>query len=90
MNVTNNVPMFVLVVLLVLMYLCAPRAESFSDSGLAISDRYCEMLANAYYRPEIDDATCRSDYVRKVCGYDRRNTIEDRRGNYYTEGGVLI
>lgn len=74
----------------VLMLFCAPDREKFSASGMAVSDEYCRKLADVYYRPKIRDIECRDDYFERICGKKRRNTIDFRTGNYFTQSGILV
>jgi len=84
----QNLPLIILAVIIVFLVLNSYRWEPFSQSGLAISDRYCSKLADVYYRPDM--AGCRCGYRRRICDKQRRETIDDRTGNYYTEGHILV
>lgn len=86
----NNLLILILVALIAFMYLCKPNTEKFSTSGLAISDRYCDKLVSTYYRPKVTRPKCRDNYGRRVCGKQRRHTIDFKTGNYYTHNGMLV
>jgi len=79
-------------VVFLLIYFVASRVapESFSTSGLALSDKDCVKLAEVYYKPSSKDPHCRSFYKDRICGKTRRGIMENRRGNYFTDHGVLI
>lgn len=81
-----------LVGILIFIYICFRESnkEKFSDSGLAINDLYCEKIVDAYYRPQIKDSQCRKEYMERICGKKRKNTIDFRTGNYFTHYGYLI
>ena len=64
--------------------------EGFSSSGLTISDEYCTKLADVYVDAGNRNPDFREDYKKRVCGHNRRNTIDHITGNYFTENGVLI
>lgn len=86
----NNLLILVLVSVLAFMYICRPSTEKFSTSGLAISDRYCDRLASTYYKPKVHCPKCKDHYGRRICGKQRRNTIDFKTGNYYTKNGMLV
>lgn len=86
----RNLPIIIILVLLVVLYLVVPARESFSQSGLSLSDADCMKLAEVYYRPTVHDPACRSNYNQRICGPQRRSTIDFRTGNYFTENGHLI
>lgn len=65
-------------------------SEKFSQSGLSISDRYCDRLVDVYLDPTNNDPEARADYRRRVCGKQRRQTVEARTGNYFFDNGVLV
>ncbi len=85
-----NLPLLGLVLLFVILYFMVSKNEGFSDSGLAISDRYCTALADVYYRPSVKNPVCRDNYRERICGKARRNMVDFRTGNYYTENGQLL
>jgi hypothetical protein len=82
----------VLVILLVLVViaLCASRAEGFSKSGMSLSDNDCRELAEVYYKPWENNPKCRDNYKQRICGHQRRDTIDVNTGNYFTNNGILI
>ena len=85
-------PQLLIIILLigVLLYFLMNNSEKFSTSGMTFSDKYCTKLANVYLHPKMTDERCRNMYGEKLCGMKRRNTIDMRTGNYYTDGGVLV
>lgn len=85
----ENLPMYILILLLLAFFLMTVK-ESFSSSGMTISDEYCHKLANVYYKPTDNNPSCRDKYNEKICGHSRRNNIDFRTGNYFTENGVLV
>lgn len=80
----------ILIIVLVFAIFIAPKQETFSDSGLAISNRYCQKLTDVYYKPRVNKQKCRFNYRRRICGQQRRNTIDPRTGNYVMDYGVLV
>jgi len=86
----KNIPLLILLGIIVLMIMCMSDKEKFSQSGLAISDRYCQKLADVYYNPKTTDVNSRFNYRKRICGKQRRNTIDNRMGNYYTDYGILV
>jgi len=90
MQNSENLPIIAIVVLFLVLYFVIYRRENFSTSGLAISDPYCTQLADVYYNPNVTDPKCRENYLRRICGKRRRNTIDFRTGNYFTENGQLL
>lgn len=85
----QNLLLLVFIIAIVLIFF-ATKKESFSDSGLAISDRYCQKLADVYYKPENDCPNCRNTYTENICGHKRRHTVTERNGNYFYDYGVLV
>lgn len=77
-------------VLIALSILFNKSKEYFSSSGLSISDRYCQQLADVYYRPKDRRPDCRKEYKNRICGSMRRNTIDYNTGNYERLDGVVI
>lgn len=73
----------VIVILACLFFILFTR-ESFSSSGLTISDEYCNKLVDVYVDPVTD--TIRN----KICGHQRRTTVDPMHGNYFTMNGMLI
>ena len=90
MNSTSGLSILVTLALLVIIYFIVTNNEGFSSSGLAVSDKYCDQLANIYYRPDDKNSDCRGDYRERICGNKRRNTIDYDVSNYYTVGGQLV
>ena len=84
----NNTIIILLVIVVIIMYFFYPSREQFSDSGLNMSDAYCEKLGAVYYKPRCqhDETTC----MNKICGAKRRFSINHDTGNYFTEGGQLV
>ncbi|AYV82368.1 MAG: hypothetical protein Homavirus38_2 [Homavirus sp.] len=80
----------ILLLIIALVILYNPANEQFSTSGLAISDADCQKLVDVYYRPNDHSPVCRDDYTRRICGYQRRNTVDPQTGNYYTSYGQLL
>ena len=86
----QNLPICILIVVLVLVGFVLMTRENFSTSGLAISNDYCNKLVDVYYDPTDADAKRRADYRERICGMQRRNTIDMETGNYYTQNGILV
>jgi hypothetical protein len=86
----QNLAIFVLLGLVLMMVLCNGNNEAFSTSGLAISDRYCNKLSDVYFNPQMKDPGCRANYKNRICGKHRRSTIDNRTGNYFYDYGVLV
>ena len=84
------IPILIVLLIIVIIVLCAPRNELFSASGLSLSDEDCRKLVDVYYKPNEHLPECRNNYMKRICGKQRRNTIDPRTGNYYTQYGVLI
>ena len=80
----ENLPTWVTIIgitLIVLFGLIYASRESFSSSGLTMSNEDCHKLTNVYMNP---------DNEKYVCGHKRRETIDSKFGNYYTVNGILI
>ena len=77
----------IIALIIFMLYFFTPEQEKFSTSGLNMSDEYCEKLAAVYYKPRVDLS---ADYMNKICGYDRRHSIDFNTGNYFTEYGQLV
>jgi len=90
MENSRNFPILAAVALFVVLYLLMTRRENFSSSGLAVSDAYCEQLADVYAYPRITDIDRRHDFRRRICGPVRRNTVDYRTGNYLTINRQLV
>jgi hypothetical protein len=84
------IPILITLLIIVIIVLCAPRNELFSASGLSLSDEDCRKLVDVYYKPTENSPECRDNYMMRICGKQRRSTIDPRTGNYYTQYGVLI
>ena len=88
----KNTSVLLLVVGLIFLFFCVTRVESFSDSGIAVSDDYLERLVKVYQYPRCDGGNkemCRQQNMDKIHGYGRRLSVNDNTGNYYTIGGML-
>ena len=86
----KNLPLCLMIMLLVVLGLLLTVKENFSASGLAISDEYCDKLAQVYLDPSNKDPAFRAEYEQRLCGNVRRRTIDHKTGNYYTVNGVLV
>jgi len=82
--------LIIVLVIFIVVALISSKKELFSDSGLAISDRYCQKLTDVYYQPNINCPECRAEYTKNICGHKRRHTITDRNGNYFYDYGVRV
>jgi hypothetical protein len=78
------------IAVLVFIGLIVTSRESFSQSGLTIDDDYCHKLSSVYVDPKNNDPVARKNYDDRICGKQRRYTIDDRFGNYFTMNGMLI
>ena len=90
MEVTFKNVIIGLSLLIALIILFGKTNEYFSSSGLSISNRYCQQLADVYYRPEIKSPDCRNEYRNRICGKIRRDTIDYSTGNYERLDGVML
>lgn len=90
MQNSENLPILIIIALFVVLYFIMSKRETFSSSGLAVSDRYCQQLADVYYMPRETSADCRHNYRKRICGHPRRNTVDFNTGNYFTENGQLV
>jgi len=87
----ENLILLILATLLIIYFMnITTNKEKFSQSGFAISDRDCKKLADVYYKPKVQDPKCRYDYEQRICGKQRRRTIDPQTGNYFTYYGQLI
>lgn len=86
----KNLAILIIIAVVILMILYRRRSEKFSTSGLSISDLECMKWTDVYVDPRNNDPTNRSDYRRRVCGMQRRQTVEPKTGNYWMEYGVLV
>ena len=86
----KNLPIIIGIAVIILLVVMFSWRENFSTSGLAISDRYCTKLADVYHRPMLQDQEARDDYKNRICGRERRCTIDEQTGNYFTQNGVLV
>ena len=86
----KNLPVLILLAFVALMFLCMPKNEQFSTSGLNMSDRYCQKMADVYYKPKDNNVDCRHNYRKRICGKQRRHTIDTKTGNYFMDHGVLV
>ncbi|QKF93678.1 hypothetical protein QKU48_gp0220 [Fadolivirus algeromassiliense] len=86
----KNLPICLLITIVAVLFLFMAVRENFSVSGMTISDDYCTKIADVYYKPKDNNGECRSNYRARICGRQRREGIDPRTGNYYTENGVLI
>ena len=78
------------IVLIMLLWCATTQVEKFSSSGFAISNEDCNLLADAYWRPSINDPKVREMARQNICDTLRRHTIHRPTGNYYTVDGVLF
>jgi hypothetical protein len=86
----QNLPLCILIVVLVVIGFMLVVRENFSNSGLNISDDYCNKMADVYYDPRNVNSEQRQKYKQMICGKQRRNTIAMKTGNYFTQNGVLV
>ena len=86
----RNLLLLILISLLLILIFCNGQKENFSTSGLAISDQDCDKLASVYYNPRISDPECRQNAHQRICGRQRRSTVDTATGNYFYDNGVLI
>lgn len=86
----ENLSLLIFIGLVLMLILFNNNREPFSTSGLAISDRYCNKLASVYYDPKNNDPACRASGAQRICGRQRRSTIDNITGNYFYDYGVLI
>jgi len=86
----KNLPIIIIVLLVIALGLILRVRETFSTSGLTISDRYCTKLADVYHKPMLVDEEMRDDYKNRICGPSRRVMIDNQTGNYYTQNGILV
>lgn len=86
----KNLPIIIGIAVIILLVVTFSWRENFSTSGLAISDRYCAKLAQVYHKPMLQDEEARADYENRICGKERRCTIDNQTGNYFTQNGVLV
>lgn len=62
------------------------RNEHFSDSGLNMSNRYCNKIANVYRHPNFSA----DKFVPMICDIKRRHEIKTFGGNYHTINNLLV
>jgi len=86
----NILLIFVAVTIFMFFIFHQNKSENFSVSGLSISDDECHKLSSIYYKPCMNDPDCRLNGTKRICGRCRRNLIDYRTGNYYTNNGELI
>lgn len=86
----QNLPLCILIVALIFIGFVLATKEHFSSSGLTLSNDYCNNLADVYYNPTDVNEERRRLYRERICGSQRRNTIDMTTGNYFTQDGVLI
>ena len=86
----KNLPIIIGIVAVVIVVVMFSWRENFSIRGLAISDRYCNKLADVYHKPMLQDQEARDDYKNRICGRERRCTVDNQTGNYFTQNGVLV
>jgi len=90
LNKIENLPLSLLILILIIVFLFMTFKEGFSSSGMTISDIDCMKLADVYYDPMINDPDYRIDARKRICGCQRRNTIDFGTGNFYTHNGSLL
>lgn len=78
------------IAILILLGLFAVTRETFSTSGLAISDDYCRKLNDVYVDPQNKNPAFRKNAAMRICGQQRRHMVDDKFGNYFTMNGMLI
>lgn len=86
----KNLPIIIMVLLIFVLWIIYSVKETFSISGMAISDDYCTKLSDVYHKPILVDEEMRDDYKNRICGPGRRETIDSQTGNYYTQNGMLV
>jgi len=83
--------LLLVILLVILLYvLFNTFTERFSQSGLGLSDRDCSRLVDVYFRPNDNQPQCRNNYNERICGLNRRNTVDPFTGNYFTINGMLV
>tara|TARA_Y100000780_G_scaffold232552_1_gene265899 strand:+ start:11071 stop:11337 length:267 start_codon:yes stop_codon:yes gene_type:complete len=83
----NNLVLCVVLALVVMLMLSQNTQENFSESGLNMSDRYCNNLVDGYYNPQDQNPQNRMFYRKRICSPLRRMAIDGATGNYYTNHG---
>jgi hypothetical protein len=86
----KNLAILILIGVVILMILFRSRSEKFSTSGLSLSDLECLKYTDIYIDPKNNNQEARDDYRRRVCGKQRRQTVDSRTGNYWMENGTLV
>jgi len=82
--------MIIGITVLVLLGLFITSKETFSSSGLTISNADCHKLSDIYVNPHEMDPMTRANYEERICDHKRRDTVDYKFGNYYTVNGMLI
>ena len=77
-------------VIIAILILFSPRSEYFSSSGLSISNKECDRLADVYYRPRVHSKSCRQNFKNRICGQVRRDHLDYATGNYETNNSGLL
>jgi hypothetical protein len=55
---------------------------------MTFSDVDCDKMVDVYYNNQ--NPACKANAKERICGRARRDNIDCKTGNYYTENGVLI
>jgi hypothetical protein len=61
--------------------------ETFSNSGLNMSDRRCVEMTS-WYNPSDNNHVNREDYKKRICYPIRRQIIDENTGNYFASHGA--
>lgn len=75
----------ILIICLIIVFVMNTR-EHFSDSGLNMSNRYCNRIANVYRHPNFSA----NKFVPMICDIKRRHEIKSFGGNYHTINDLLV
>lgn len=88
----NNIPIILIIAIILFVFLFMSKQENFSSSGLNMSNRYCQKLADIYHRPHVTEGNeaAKHDFRERICGLKRRSTIDNITGNYFMYNGVLV
>jgi len=81
----KSLSVFLLVLILIGTIFFISIKESFSSSGLSMSNEYCNKLVDIYYNPMH-----RKKANNKICDCCRKYMIDYETGNYFTENNYLI
>jgi len=85
---------YILTILLIIIYIYTvffkAKKEKFSNSGMAISNQYCDKLAHVYHKPEVNDIEYKNKSREQIYGGVRRHTLDYETGNYFAKNNMLI